>query len=132
MPFKDPNKRRAYQREYHKRYYLDNAEKYKKKAKRWNKSQRKWAREFISRVKSFSQCVDCGQSDSRVLDFDHVHGEKIGNVSDMVNGSYSIGAIKKEIRKCEVRCSNCHRIKTIERRDNENEEAGDQAREKED
>ena len=127
MPFKDPNKRRAYQREYHKRYYLDNAEKYKKKAKRWNKSQRKWAREFISRVKSFSHCVDCGQSDSRVLDFDHVYGEKIGNVSDMVNGSYSIGAIKKEIRKCEVRCSNCHRIKTIERRDNENEEAGDQA-----
>ena len=132
MPFKDPNKRRAYQHEYHKRYYLDNAEKYKKKAKRWNKSQRKWAREFISRVKSFSQCIDCGQSDIRVLDFDHVHGKKVANVSDMVNGSYSIGAIKKEIRKCEVRCSNCHRIKTIERRDNENEKAGDQAREKED
>ena len=116
MPFKDPHKRRAYQQEYHKRYYLDNIEKYKKKAKKWNKSQRKWARDFISRVKSFSRCVDCGQSDARVLDFDHVSGEKVGNVSDMVNGSYSIEAIKEEIRKCEVRCSNCHRIKTIERR----------------
>ena len=124
MPIKDPNKRRAYQREYHKRYYLDNAEKYK--------SQRKWAREFIARVKSLSQCVDCGESDARVLDFDHVHGKKVGNVSDMANGSYSIDAIKKEIRKCEVRCANCHRIKTIERRDNENEEARDQDREKED
>ena len=99
MPIKDPNKRRAYQREYHKRYYLDNAEKYKKKAKRWNRSQRKWAREFIARVKSLSQCVDCGESDARVLDFDHVHGKKVGNVSDMANGSYSIDAIKKEIRK---------------------------------
>ena len=116
MPFKDPDKRRAYQREYHKRHYLNNLDRYKNKAKRWNRSQRRWAREFISRVKKLSRCIDCGQTDIRVLDFDHVHGEKVGNVSDMVNGSYSIDAIKKEIRKCEVRCSNCHRIKTMERR----------------
>lgn len=116
MPFKDPDKRRAYQREYHKRHYLNNLDKYKNKAKRWNRSQRRWAREFIYRVKRLSKCVDCGESDTRVLDFDHVIGKKVANVSDLVNGSYSIEKIKEEIRKCEIRCSNCHRIKTMERR----------------
>ena len=58
-----------------------------------------------------SSCVDCGESNPIVLDFDHVHGDKSHNISDMVNGSYAISSIKDEIRKCEIRCSNCHRKK---------------------
>jgi hypothetical protein len=116
MPYKDPDKRKAYQREYAKKHYLKNIDKYKEKAKEWNAHQRLWSKEFVQRVKAFSKCVDCGESDPRVLDFDHVYGEKITNISDMVGSSYSIKTIKEEIRKCDVRCSNCHRIKTIERR----------------
>ena len=116
MPYKDPEKRRAYQREYHRRYYLEHAEAYKKKAAKHNKSQRRWARAYVSRVKGMSSCVDCGESNPIVLDFDHVHGDKSHNISDMVNGSYGISSIKEEIRKCEIRCSNCHRKKTHERR----------------
>ncbi len=60
-------------------------------------------------------CVDCGETDIVVLEFDHV-GEKLGDVSTLANGGRSWERIKAEIEKCEVRCANCHRKKTIERR----------------
>ena len=60
-------------------------------------------------------CVDCGQTDIRVLEFDHVRGKKSGDISRMVIQSYSWSTIEAEIAKCEVRCANCHRIKTNER-----------------
>jgi hypothetical protein len=55
-------------------------------------------------------CVDCGESDPIVLDFDHVRGEKLYDVSSMA--SYSLETLQAEIDKCEVRCANCHRRKT--------------------
>lgn len=60
-------------------------------------------------------CVDCGCSDIRVLEFDHVYGEKIDAVSHMLSQSCGWPRIMSEIAKCEVRCANCHRIKTYER-----------------
>jgi predicted HNH restriction endonuclease len=46
---------------------------------------------------------------------------KKSNVSDMANQSYSFKTIQEEIDKCEVRCANCHRIVTHERRQEEKE-----------
>lgn len=60
-------------------------------------------------------CVDCGNTDTRVLEFDHVRGKKAENISRMVLEGFSWSAIEAEIAKCEVRCANCHRIKTGER-----------------
>lgn len=56
-------------------------------------------------------CVDCGESDPRVLDFDHLNNKK-HNVSTLLRKEYSWDSILEEARKCEVRCANCHRIKT--------------------
>lgn len=55
-------------------------------------------------------CVDCGELDIIVLEFDHVRGDKRGNVSILKRSS--LKAVKEEIEKCEVRCANCHRRKT--------------------
>lgn len=60
-------------------------------------------------------CADCGITDIRVLEFDHVRGEKKGNISVMIRNSCSWATIEAEIAKCEVGCVNCHRIKTAER-----------------
>lgn len=57
-------------------------------------------------------CVDCGETDSEVLTFDHVRGKKLGNLSDMVKHSWGLTTIFDEIAKCEVRCANCHLKKT--------------------
>ena len=61
-------------------------------------------------------CIDCGNSDIRVLEFDHVRGTKIDCVSVGVKDSWSVEKLVEEINKCEVRCANCHKIMTDTRR----------------
>lgn len=59
-------------------------------------------------------CIDCGRSyPPYVMDFDHL-GDKLCNVSTLSEFS-SFTAFKKEADKCEVICSNCHRIRTHRR-----------------
>jgi hypothetical protein len=56
-------------------------------------------------------CVDCGETDADVLDFDHLR-DKRANVSRLVHLAMSWDLIVAEIAKCEVRCANCHRRRT--------------------
>ena len=67
---------------------------------------------FIREYLSSHPCVDCGETDPIVLDFDHVRGEKVDNIATMTGKGRALSVIKKEIAKCEVRCANCHRRKT--------------------
>jgi hypothetical protein len=60
-------------------------------------------------------CVDCGCTDIRCLEFDHVRGNKLADISRMLGTAVAWNTIEVEIAKCEVRCANCHRIKTLER-----------------
>ncbi len=59
-----------------------------------------------------SACVDCGQLDPVVLEFDHVRGQKRASVARLLSAGYGWEAITEEIAKCEIRCANCHRRKT--------------------
>ena len=55
-------------------------------------------------------CVDCGEDDVVVLEFDH-RGDKENLISQlMFNGTLT--TVQKEVAKCDVRCANCHRRKT--------------------
>src|SRR3546814_8531418 len=58
-------------------------------------------------------CVDCGETDPVVLEFDHLR-DKVGNVSAMVH-SNELWRLVDEIEKCEVVCANCHRRRTARR-----------------
>lgn len=55
-------------------------------------------------------CIDCGETDVTVLDFDHFGG-KLFNVSAGLRYR-NWEAVLAEIAKCEVRCANCHRRRT--------------------
>jgi hypothetical protein len=61
-------------------------------------------------------CVDCGERDPIVLEFDHI-GPKRAAVSQLAWYGCSIATIDAEIGECEVRCANCHRRKTAMRAD---------------
>jgi hypothetical protein len=64
--------------------------------------------EYLSR----NACINCGESDPVVLEFDHRdRNEKIESISNLISNS-SWERIKSEIEKCDVLCANCHRRKT--------------------
>ena len=68
----------------------------------------------VARIRAYliaHPCVDCGEADPIVLEFDHVRGTKIGNASQMVRDR-PWSAIVSELAKCDVRCANCHRRRT--------------------
>ncbi|GAA4051027.1 hypothetical protein [Agromyces indicus] len=79
-------------------------------------SRRSRALEWIGRHLLTHPCVDCGETDIRVLDFDHRSGvEKQDGVMRLAQGGHAISTIAAEIAKCDVRCRNCHAIVTYER-----------------
>jgi hypothetical protein len=87
---KDPKKYNAYSRV--------------KKAKR-----RTTNRAWVDSVKQQSKCALCGETDIACLDFHHADPTaKVLAISAMLD-DYSVANIKKEIEKCIVLCSNCHR-----------------------
>jgi hypothetical protein len=63
----------------------------------------------------YHPCVDCGETDPIVLQFDHIKGDKERNISEMVSAGETWYAIVLEIRKCQVRCANCHLKATAQR-----------------
>jgi hypothetical protein len=96
---------------YLKNHYLKNKEYYIDKAQQHNKRYRKNGRQFVWDYLKEHPCVDCGEKDPIVLEFDHFR-DKEYDISSMVHKSISIKKIKSEIDKCEIRCANCHRRKT--------------------
>jgi len=98
-------------REYVKSHYQANKETYKKRAAAFSK---KVYEENSAKIANYLQshsCVDCGETDIVVLQFDHL-GDKKDSISNMVRSGFSWATIETEISKCEVRCSNCHIRKT--------------------
>lgn len=92
----------ASQREHykkHKKYYAD-------KNKKWRKSE---VEKFVDFLKT-QQCQDCGESDVRVLEFDHI-SDKAFNIGSKV-GELSFTKLMEEIGKCDVVCANCHKKRT--------------------
>jgi hypothetical protein len=97
-----------------KNYYQDNKEHHYTEVKERQRKVIIANREFVLQHLSTHPCVDCGESDKVVLEFDHVRGKKKGNLARMVHGGSSLATIEKEIAKCDVRCANCHRRRTAQ------------------
>lgn len=107
MPYADIEMQRAAQR----RYYDLNKDKVKKTAR----DRRSLVVKFVQEYKQSRGCMDCKiMYPYWILEFDHVRDEKVGNVGAMVK-THSLEAVKLELEKCDVVCSNCHRDRTRNR-----------------
>lgn len=97
-------------KEYQRDWYEKNKQKVRNKSKISNLKSRKRNQKFILEYLANHPCVHCGELDPIVLDFDHLRDKELG-VGTLISTS-SLERIKKEISKCQVLCSNCHRKKT--------------------
>jgi hypothetical protein len=117
MPRKDPDARREYSREYQRIWYRKNRELHLERVLRVTRRQREFTKQFVDRAKQ-RPCLDCGVCyPPYVMDFDHVRGVKTAVLSRLRTARGSWSKLVAEIEKCEVVCSNCHRIRTRLRKD---------------
>ena len=92
--------------------YASGGEEYKaRKRERQRELAKRNARLVFEYLRQHS-CLDCGEADPVVLEFDHALGEKKYNLSDLILRYSGWETIRAEIEKCEVRCANCHRRRT--------------------
>jgi hypothetical protein len=69
---------------------------------------KQYARRYLQK----HPCVDCGETDIRVLDFDHKIKRK-RLISEGIHRGWPIRKLGNEISLCEIRCKNCHAIKHL-------------------
>ena len=102
------------QKEYNRLHYPKTKEKWAESRRFHSNKVLQENKQFLLEYLSSHPCVDCGNNDIRVLEFDHLPGTtKLKDISALL--SYTRATLVAEIAKCQVLCANCHRIKTFER-----------------
>jgi hypothetical protein len=96
-----------------KNHYNRNRGYYLEKVQKRNKLLRQEVLSYIEKYLLNNPCIDCGETNPVVLEFDH-KGEipKFRAVSSLIRARFPLEKVKKEVEKCNVRCANCHRKKT--------------------
>jgi hypothetical protein len=97
-------------RDYSNTHYKDNTNDYKKRSREARPEQRRKIKEYMIQYLREHPCVDCGETDIEVLEFDHII--MVGSKARRVTQCTSISSLIDEIAKCEIRCANCHTRRT--------------------
>lgn len=85
--------------------------------KRWRKANPQRYKAINDKTKNWFKdykktlhCVRCGEDRTPCLDFHHRDdSQKEFGIGVLAGGSWSVARVKREIAKCDVLCSNCHR-----------------------
>jgi hypothetical protein len=94
-------------REYRRNWYHKNKQKAKKEIKKRKKEIKKWFNNYKSTLK----CEQCNFNHPAALDFHHINPEEKDLViAKVIGNGWSKIRILEEVSKCQVLCSNCHRI----------------------
>ena len=105
VPIRDPEKRKAKQREYSAKYYAKN----KQLVIDRNRRARARRKKIWDNYKKTLSCSVCGFSHPAAMDFHHLPGTKKHNVHTLTRNGLFAEAMQ-EIQNCIVLCANCHRI----------------------
>jgi len=93
------------QKEYRKKHYNENRQKYIDKSSKRTKEFRIWWKIYKSNLK----CEICGENHPATLDFHHIEQEnKESEISGLISNANK-KRLFEEISKCIIICSNCHR-----------------------
>lgn len=101
--------RAAYKQEHyraHRQRYIDAAAKRKRRVVAERVA-------FLVAYLRENPCVDCGETDPVVLEFDHLRDKKFSISKGLHDRNWQ--SVLDEIAKCEVVCANCHRRRTARR-----------------
>jgi hypothetical protein len=105
---------RACRSAYAKRHYQQNRERYLARTKKSRRRGRDAFWFWLMNYLRSHRCVDCGETDPLVLQFDHRDGtEKVDTIGSMISRT-SWTTFLAEVAKCDVRCANCHRVRTAQ------------------
>jgi hypothetical protein len=100
--------------DYHRAHYLTNRTRYIAQAATQKQALRLERTRYLIEYFKAHPCVDCGETDPVVLEFDHLRDKSFEITAKLI--TYRWQRILDEIEKCEVVCANCHRRRTAERR----------------
>lgn len=93
------------EKEYKKKYYSQDPEKFRQRVRERRDQIREWYREY----KKSLRCGRCGEDHPACLQFHHTcPDEKELSLSQAFRAGWSLERLQSEIAKCEVLCSNCH------------------------
>lgn len=113
MPYKDKEQGRIANKAASRRHYERNMPAMKQRAVEYTRAHRNRMRAYIWEYLSSHACIDCGESDPIVLEFDHRdQATKVAEISNLISKAVGMGRLVAEIEKCDVRCANCHRRRT--------------------
>src|SRR2546425_3533888 len=105
---------RSCQAAYSREHYRRNRPTYLQRAATHRKLNREECRQQVFNYLVGHPCVDCGETDPIVLDFDHRDASrKRGSISRLIS-QLTWDTLECEIAKCDVRCANCHRRRTAQ------------------
>lgn len=114
MPYKNPEDRRKYQREYVKRWRIEHPEKYRKRMKKWRavNYQRLKSNALIHYGGNPPRCACCGEQTSAFLTIDHLNGGGCAHRREMKKNGY--GSIYQWLKNMNypegfrILCANCN------------------------
>ena len=98
---------------YGKEHYAANKQRYIDQAQAIKRRLALERTQYLLDYFSLYPCVDCGERDPVVLEFDHLRDKRFTIGSALRSRSWQ--SILAEIQKCDVVCANCHRRRTFGR-----------------
>ncbi len=99
---------------YGKSHYEANKSRYIRNAARVKKTQRLTRMWYLLEYFEKHPCADCGESDPVVLEFDHLRDKQFDVCQGFEERAWA--SVLEEMKKCDVVCASCHRIRTAARR----------------
>jgi hypothetical protein len=96
-------------------YFIQRGDLHRQQSARAHERRRSTAKAHVLAYLQANACVDCGEADPVVLEFDHL-GDKTASISELAHAGVRPCRLDEEIARCDVVCACCHRRRTQNRR----------------